>query len=288
MIHPLAVVSPRAHLASDVGIGPFCVIEDDVTIESGCRLASGVVVKSGTRLGPHNHVFEGAVLGGPPQHAHPPAELGRVEIGTGNVIRENATIHRALSPAGVTTIGDHNLLMVNAHVAHDCRVGDHTIIANNVMLGGHASVGDRAFVSGAVAVHQFCRIGRLAMVGGQAHVVRDVPPYVTLDGLTSFVVGLNVIGLKRSGMTPAEILELKTAYKLIYRSGLRWVEILDQLARQHAQGPAAAFGEFFREGKRGYVQERRVPRAAILKLRRVADLEDEAAEAEAERLRHAG
>lgn len=275
MIHPLAVVSPQARIAPDVEIGPFCVVEGDVDIGPGCQLAAGVVIKSGTCLGPNNRVHEGAVLGGSPQHLSPPAVLGTVVIGSGNVLRENVTIHRALKSDAATVVGDNNLLMVNAHVAHDCRLGNNIVAANNVLFGGHVTVDDRAFVSGAVAVHQFCRIGRLAMVGGQAHVVRDVPPFVTVDGLSSFVVGLNLVGLRRASFTPNEVLQLKAAYKLVYRSGLRWLEILDRLAEDFAAGPAAELLPFFRVGKRGFVQERRVPRAAILKLRRVSDWESE-------------
>ena len=117
-------------------------------------------------------------------------------------------------------MGNNNLLMVNVHIAHDCRVGNHTIFANNAMLAGHVTVGDRAYVSGAVAVHQFCRIGSLAMVGGQAHIVKDVPPYVTIDGLSSYAVGLNQIGLRRAGYGQEDLRRLKEAYRVIYRSEL--------------------------------------------------------------------
>jgi UDP-N-acetylglucosamine acyltransferase len=197
-VHPTAVISPAAQICEDVEIGPFCVVEPDVTIESSCRLEGHTVIKTGTRLGPNNHVFECAVLGGLPQHVHIPERPGRVVIGAGNTIRENVTIHRALDEDEATVVGDNNLLMANAHVAHDCRVGNNTIFANNVMLAGHVTVGDRAYVSGAVAVHQFCRVGSLAMVGGQAHIIKDVPPFVTIDGLSSYVVGLNQIEIGRA------------------------------------------------------------------------------------------
>ena len=119
--------------------------------------------------------------------------------------------------------------MVGAHVAHDCQVGDNVILANNVLLGGFVTVGDRAFVSGAVGVHQFCRIGRLAMIGGCARVVQDVPPYVMVDGHSGLIVGLNLVGLRRNGYGAEEVAQLKTAYRLIYRRGLRWAEVLEQL-----------------------------------------------------------
>ena len=158
--------------------------------------------------------------------------------------------------------------MVGAHVAHDCTVADGMIMTNGSMLGGHVDVGTKAYISGGVAVHQFCRVGRLAMVGGLARVVRDVPPFVTLDGGTAMVVGLNKVGLRRAGFTGSEFAELKSAYRVIYRSGLTWQEMLEELRMQFASGPAAEFLPFFLGGKRGFVQERRTPPGAIVRLMR--------------------
>jgi UDP-N-acetylglucosamine acyltransferase len=230
-------------------------------------LESRAVIKKGTTLGPRNRVFEGAILGGLPQHIHIPQRPGQVIIGSDNVIRENVTVHRALDEQHTTTIGDHCLLMVNSHVAHDCRIGNNVILTNNVMIAGHVTVADRVFMSGASGIHQFCNIGTLAMVGGQAHLVQDVPPYVTIDGLSSLVVGLNVVGLRRAGFDQAKIQQLKAAYRLIYRSGLMWKEILERLRTEFAQGPAALFHEFLSSTKRGIVSERRVPPNATLKIK---------------------
>lgn len=272
-IHPLAVVSPLARIASDVQIGPFCVVEPDTTIGGGCKLESRVIVKSGTTLGPQNHIFEGAVLGGLPQHVHMPERPGKLLIGSGNTIRENVTIHRALDEAEATVVGDNNLLMVNAHVAHDCRLGNHGIYANNCMLAGHVRVADRAYISGGVGVHQFCRIGTMAMVGGQSHIVKDVPPFVTVDGASSFVVGLNQIGLRRAGHSAEEICRLKEAYRVIYRRGLSWNEILDTLRREFADGLAGQFHQFLSGTTRGILSERRLPPGATIKLRRASELQ---------------
>jgi UDP-N-acetylglucosamine acyltransferase len=266
-IHRSAVVSPEANIAEDVEIGPLAVVESDVVIESGCRLEAHVVVKSGTVLGPNNHLFEGAVIGGMPQHVHVPEQPGKVIIGAGNTLRENVTVHRALEAGEATILGDNNFLMVNVHIAHDCRVGNNTIFANNAMLAGHISVGDRAYMSGAAAAHQFCRIGTLAMVGGQAHIVKDVPPFVTVDGLSSLVVGLNQIGLRRAGHSAAEIRRLKEAYRVIYRSMLGWNEILARLRDEFNDGLAARFYEFLSTTTRGILCERRLPPGATLKLR---------------------
>jgi UDP-N-acetylglucosamine acyltransferase len=265
-IHPLAIVSPGAVLGKNVSIGPFSIIEAGALVADDCRLASRVVVKSGTRLGRGNEIGEGAVLGGKPQHVRAGTEHGGLTIGEGNVIRENATLHRALKPGNDTRVGDGNLIMVNAHVAHDCVVGDYTIMANNVMLAGHVTIGQRAYLSGAVGVHQFCRIGAYAMVGGQAHITRDVPPFVTVDGQASQVVGLNLIGLKRHGFSAEQIFELKAAYRVIYKSDSNWNQMLGELQTQFAAGPAADFAPFLAACQRGIVQERRGARGVKLKV----------------------
>jgi UDP-N-acetylglucosamine acyltransferase len=142
------------------------------------------------------------------------------------------------------------------------------VLTNGTMLGGHVTVGERAYMGGASAVHQFCRIGRLAMVGGMARVVRDVPPFVMLDGVAAMVVGLNKVGLRRAGFSAAELLQLKQAYRVIYRHGLMWQEMLNALRQQFPTGAASEFASFFMGGKRGFVQERRTPPGAIVRLMR--------------------
>jgi UDP-N-acetylglucosamine acyltransferase len=274
-VHPSTIVSSSAQIAPDAQIGPFCVVESGAVVGPGCILESRVTVKEGTTLGTNNRVFEGAVLGGLPQHVHIPDQPGRVVIGSGNVIRENVTVHRALVPDHVTQIGDNCLLMVNTHVAHDCHLGNNVIMTNNSMVAGHVVVGDRAYLSGAAAAHQFCRIGTLAMVGGQAHLTQDVPPYVTIDGLSSLVVGLNKIGLRRAGYDQATIRDLMAAYRVIYRSGLRWTDVLEQLRTRFPVGPAALFYEFLSTSARGITSERRAPPGATIKLRETETVEAE-------------
>lgn len=255
-IHPTAIVDPHADIAADVSIGPFCVVESDVVIGGGCRLAGYAVLKAGTVLGVDNSVSEGAVLGGRPQHLRAGDRVGRLRIGDHNSIREHVTIHSGLGVDDWTVVGDHNLLMVNAHVAHDCQIGNNVVLTNNVMIAGHVSIGDRAYVSGAAGIHQFCRIGTLAMVGGQAHLNRDVPPFVTVDGLSSHVVGLNTIGLRRNGYREADLTQLKAAYRTVYRRGLAWSEVLETLRQEFTTGPAAVFYEFLSQARRGIMQER--------------------------------
>ncbi len=265
-IHPTAVVSREAELAPDVCIGPFAVVEAGCVIGPGSSIASRAVVKRGTTLGADNHVLEGAVLGGLPQHVHAPQSPGRLTIGSGNTFRENTTVHVALEWPHATVVGNGNYFMVNVHIAHDCRVGDRTIFANNAMLAGHVTVDDGAFLSGAAGVHQFARIGRLAMVGGQARVTRDVPPFVTVDGTSSLIVGINQVGLRRAGVEPQDIRQIKAAYRVIYRSGLLWREVLEQLHAEFTAGPAAEFHAFLASTQRGVTPERRTPPGATVKL----------------------
>jgi UDP-N-acetylglucosamine acyltransferase len=265
-IHPTAVVDPRAQLGRDVVIGPFCVVEAGAIIGDGCKLEARAVVKSRSTLGDDNEIGEGTVIGGKAQHVQVHDPGGTVTLGNHNRIRENVTIHRGWANEATTIIGDHNLLMVGSHVGHDCRVGNHCILVNHVLLGGHVEVEDRAYVGGASAVHQFCRIGRLAMVGGLARVVQDVPPFVMVEGGLTQIVGLNKVGLRRNGYTHEQITQLKAAYRVIYREGRRWNEVLSILKADFSTGPAAAFFDFLKSGKRGFIQERRISRKATLRI----------------------
>ncbi|WP_425400946.1 acyl-ACP--UDP-N-acetylglucosamine O-acyltransferase [Aeoliella sp.] len=259
LIHPLAEVSPSAKLGADITIGPFAVVEDDVEIGNGCQILARSSIKNGTTLGEGNIVGEGAVVGGLPQHLSQPEQPGRVVIGDRNVIRENVTIHRAFVSEAATTIGSECLLMVGSHVAHDCIIGNNVVLTNNALLGGHVIVGDRAYLGGGAAVHQHCHIGRVAMVGGLARLDQDVPPFVMVDGETNRIVGLNRVGLRRAGVTPQERSEIKDAYQLIFRTGLKFADLLDTLDEQYQEGPAAEFAPFLRAATRGYIRERRDP-----------------------------
>ena len=253
------------------------MVEKNAVIGDGCKLSSRVVVKEGTVLGSDNEIAEGATLGGRAQHLANNGSGGKLIIGNGNRFRENVTIHRGFEPAGETRIGNHNLVMVNTHIAHDCHVGSNVVMVNNVMLAGHVQVADRAYFGGGSAVHQHCRVGSFAMVGGYARVSRDIPPYVLIDGEGTEVVGLNKIGLKRNGFSSADLEQLMQAYRIIYRAGLRWTEVQSRLQAEFPTGPATLFTEFFKASKRGYVQERRISRKATLKLVKYQDEGDEKA-----------
>lgn len=256
-IHRLALVDPEAKLGRDVQIGPFCVVEGGVSIGDGTILEARVTVKKGTVIGKNNHIFEGATIGGIPQCVGLAEEdCGGVIIGDGNIIHENSTIHRSMYAEESTIVGNDCMLMVNAHVAHDCRVGNKAILANNVMLAGHCVVGERAFVSGAAGAHQYVHIGAYAMVGGQAHLVRDVPPYFTVDGLSSQIVGLNLVGLRRAGFTSVEIKQIKEMYHILYKSNLNWREKLEKIQAEYPEGVGAEMSQFLANATRGVTGER--------------------------------
>jgi UDP-N-acetylglucosamine acyltransferase len=247
-------------------VGPFAVIQSDVVIGDGCHISSHVVIKSGTELGCGNLVDVGAVLGGRPQHLAATDKVGRLRIGNENQIREHVTVHGGLGVNDATRIGNQNLIMVSTHVGHDCVIGDSNIMANNVLLAGHVVVEDRAYLSGAVAVHQFCRIGRFAMVGGLARVAQDVPPYVTVDGGTTCLVGLNSIGLRRAGMNREQLRDLKSAYRIAFRSSDAFEVRLNRLRDQFHDDLVRYLWEFLATGQRGFLQDRRGPTPATIKI----------------------
>ncbi|MDR2762018.1 MAG: acyl-ACP--UDP-N-acetylglucosamine O-acyltransferase [Planctomycetaceae bacterium] len=270
-IDSLSVISPSANIGGNVEIGHFCIIEPDVVIGDNCRLSSHVTIKRGVVIGNDNIFCEGTTIGNLPQHTSVGNDVGGVIIGNNNIFRENVTIHRAMHEPSLTQIGDSNYFMVNAHVAHDCRVGNNNVIVNNVMLAGHVDVGNRVNIGGAAGVHQFCRIGSYAMVGAQAHVMQDVLPFVTVDGLTSRIVGLNLIGLRRNGYSTSEINILKEVYRLVYRSGIAWKDILQKLQDEYSTGVAAEITKFVLTTKRGIVHEGRYAENSLLKFNRTTE-----------------
>ena len=256
-IHPTSIVAPSAQLAADVTIGPFCVIEDQVQLGSRCQLASGVVIKRGVKMGSDNRIEVGAVIGGDPQHLGAGEVVGGLEIGDRNQFREYTTVHRAYQPGMLTRIGDDNLLMVSSHVGHDCLVGNRNVLANNVMLAGHVEMEDRNYIGGGAAFHQFCRVGSYTMVGGLAQVKRDVPPFVMVDGGSGCLVGLNLVGLQRAGISAAVRQDLKAAYRLAFRSGLPWGEKMTALKHEFPDAPVSQLWRFLAGGTRGSLVDRR-------------------------------
>ncbi|MGJ8676452.1 MAG: acyl-ACP--UDP-N-acetylglucosamine O-acyltransferase [Akkermansiaceae bacterium] len=216
MIHPTAIIDPSAEIASDVEIGPYCVIGANVKIGSGSVLKSHVVIDGYTTIGKNNLFFPFAAIGQLTQDLKYKSEPTSLLIGDHNTFRENTTVHRSTSGEVPTTIGNHNLFLCYAHIAHDCQVGNHVILSNNGTLGGHCIVGDYAILSGFAGAHQFSIIGEHCMVGGCTKIVQDVPPFTIVDGSPAVVRGVNVVGLQRRGFDAGTVRALKNAYKKLF------------------------------------------------------------------------
>ena len=224
LIADTACVDPRADLADDVEVGPYCVIGPDVTLGRGTRLIAHACIQGWTTLGEGNVVHPFAVIGGEPQDVSFRGSQTRVEIGDHNVIREGVTIHRGSEKEqGVTRIGSNNLLMVNVHVAHDCVIDDRVIIANNTILGGHGHVESFVTISGGVGIHPFVSIGSYGYVGALSRIYHDVPRFMIIDGNPSKVRCINVVGLRRHGISPEAIAALHEAHRLFIERGWRSV-----------------------------------------------------------------
>jgi len=231
-IHPTAIIDPNAQLGQGVSIGAHSVIGKNVQIGDGTRVDSNVVIESNVSIGKDCLVMSGAVLGGEPQDKKFHGEDTFVRIGDGNIIREYVTIHRASGDGEATVLGDNNMLMAYCHVGHNCKLGDNITMANYVGVSGHVVIEDKVVFGGFVGVHQKVRIGRLAMIGGMSKVVQDVPPFAIVDGRPTKVCDLNVIGLRRSGVSPKVRADIRLAYKLLYRSNLNVTQALEAIERQ--------------------------------------------------------
>jgi UDP-N-acetylglucosamine acyltransferase len=218
-IHPTAILSPEVKLGRNVQIGPYCVLEGAITLGDNCVLRPGSYLYGPLTMGRDNIVHSGAVLGGEPQHLRYKGEPTSLEIGDGNVFREHATIHRGTTHAMKTVIGNQNFFMAGAHVAHDCVIGNRCLLTNGCLLGGHCTLEDSVILSGNSAVHQFVRVGRLALLSGLSATGKDIPPFVIQQGLDT-VSGVNVIGMRRAGMSHEQIDAVRTTFKMIFREGL--------------------------------------------------------------------
>ncbi len=216
-VHPTAIVSPRADLASTAEVGPFCVVGDDVVLSEGCHLLAHAVVLGPTRLGQGNRVFPFATLGAAPQDLSYRGEPTLLEVGNGNEFREGVTVHRGTVKGGGTTrLGSHSLFMTGSHVAHDCVVGSRVVLTNLATLGGHVTVADSAVLGGHVAVAPFVRVGRGAFIAGGARVERDVPPFMIAAGDRARIRAPNRVGQRRLGVPEDSRRALKAAFRLLW------------------------------------------------------------------------
>ncbi|MEH6575843.1 MAG: acyl-ACP--UDP-N-acetylglucosamine O-acyltransferase [Amphritea sp.] len=238
MIDSRAIIDPAAKLAADVEVGPWSIVGPDVEIGAGTVIGPHVVVKGPARIGANNRIFQFSSIGEDCQDKKYNGEPTELVIGDNNVFREGCTVHRGtIQDNNITSIGSHNLFMANAHVAHDCVVGDHNIMANNSAIAGHVHLGDHIILGGFTAVHQFCHIGSYSMCGAGSVVLKDIPAFVMSNGNSAKPHGINSEGLRRQGFSSDAIRQIKQAYKVIYRGGLKIDEALLKLHEMAVDTP---------------------------------------------------
>jgi UDP-N-acetylglucosamine acyltransferase len=233
MIHPTAIVAPTARLGANVRIGPYAIVGGEVVAGDDVEIAGHAVIDGRVVLGPRVRVGHGAVVGGEPQDLKfAPATPSGVRVGAGTVIREYVTIHRATKPEAWTEIGEGCLLMGASHVAHDCHLGDGVVVINYAGITGHCEIGDRATLGGYAGLVPFTRVGRLVYVGGLSKLNQDAPPFMMVDGNLATVRGVNLVGLRRAGVGPADRRVLRDAHRLLYRSGLTPAAALERMRQE--------------------------------------------------------
>lgn len=255
-IHPTAIVNDGATLGKDCHIGPFCSVGADVVIGDRVRLDSHVVVDGRTSIGDETRVYPFVSIGLPPQDLKYSGEPTRTEIGRKNHIREFVTIHRGTEGGGgVTRVGDGNLLMAQAHVAHDCQLGSEIIMANAATLAGHVEIDDRASVGAYSGVHQFCRVGYEAFIGGYSVVVKDAMPFAIIQGNHAKCFGLNRLGMRRRGYPKDTIEKLNHAFHLLLSSKLNTSQALDRIRDEISDcAEVDRVADFILSSKRGVVK----------------------------------
>ena len=232
-IHSTAIISKKAQIARNVHVGPYAVIEDNVIIGEGSQVGSFCLLTGNTTIGKNCQFFTGAVIGSAPQDKKfNTSQKVYLQIGDDNVFREYVTVNPGTGENGRTVIGDHNLLMAYAHVAHDCTLGNNCVMANNGTLAGHVTLEDNAVVGGLTAIHQFVRLGRLSITGGCSKVVQDIPPFSTCDGHPARVYSLNLVGLRRAKVPVESVKVLQKAFKILFRSGLSRAHALEQVKKE--------------------------------------------------------
>jgi UDP-N-acetylglucosamine acyltransferase len=252
---PTARIHPNAFVGPGTRIGEFCVIEEDVHIGVNCLIEPYVYVKRWTTLGDHNEISAGTVLGTDPLDKGFNGGRSYLVIGNGNKIREHYTISRGTQPESATRIGDGNFIMTSGHIAHNCILGDNIVVASCALVAGYVEIESQAFISGGVLIHQFSKIGRLAMISGNARVNLDAPPFFVYSDFYTTPRGLNRVGLRRAGFTRDEICALKTAYRLLYRSGLKQSDALARIEAEADTEHTRHLVAFVRNSKRGIARE---------------------------------
>jgi UDP-N-acetylglucosamine acyltransferase len=250
MIHPTAIIHAQAKLDATVEVAPYAVIDEGVELGANCVVGPHVYLTGITKIGAGNRFHAGCVIGDAPQDLKYKNEPTRLHIGDHNVFREHVTVHRSTTSDGETKIGSNNFFMANSHVGHNCIVGDHVILANGALLGGHATVQDRAFISGNCLIHQFVRVGTLAMMQGGAGISQDLPPFTMVQHVNE-MCGLNIVGLRRAGISAEERLELKKLYHLLFRSGKNLRAAAEEARKNFSSPSAKILLDFVASSKRG-------------------------------------
>ena len=251
-VHPTAVVGEGVVLGPGTRVGAHAVIEDGVVLGRDNVVWPQAFIGRFTTLGDENQVHPGAIIGHLPQDvSFDPATETYTQIGSRNTFREHSQVHRATQPGQATVLGDDNLLMACSHVAHDCLIGDGVILVNQASIPGHCEVGDKVIMSGFTGIHQFCRIGRFAMVSALSVSNKDLPPFFIYGGRPALAEAVNRIGLRRNGIGVEERGKIKTAYRLLYRSGLTTNEALERITQEADCAETRELVEFVRSSKRG-------------------------------------
>ncbi|MDN8580783.1 acyl-ACP--UDP-N-acetylglucosamine O-acyltransferase [Eikenella corrodens] len=256
LIHPTAIIDPKAELDSSVKVGAYTIIGPNVQIGAGSEIGPHAVIEGHTTIGENNRIFQFASLGAIPQDKKYRGEPTRLIIGNSNTIREFTTFNLGtVTGIGETRIGDDNWIMAYCHLAHDCVIGSHTIFANNASLAGHVTIGDYVILGGYTLVFQFCQIGDYAMTAFAAGVHKDVPPYFMAAGYRAEPAGINSEGMRRNGFTPEQITNVKNAYKALYRQGLSYEEARSQIAQAAETAPElAVLRDFLADSQRSIIR----------------------------------
>jgi len=231
-IHPTATIHPTAKIGKGSQIGPYAFIGPEVEIGENTVIGQGVVIRKWTKIGKNNQIMQGVSIAAAPQDLRYKGERGEVIIGDGNIIREFVTIHLPSGEGNKTKIGNDNLIMVHAHIPHNCEIGNNTVIGGYVGLAGFTKIEDQVIIGGMAGVHQFVRIGRLAMIGAQSKIVQDIPPFMLVEGSPAEARGVNLIGLQRKGLSHEAQAEIKKAFKIIYETKQSTEKIVEELKKR--------------------------------------------------------
>jgi len=257
MIHPTALVSPKAYIHDEIEIGPYSIIEENVIIHRGCKIGPHVHIQGYTEIGAGCSVFTGAVIGSMTQDLKYKGEKTYLKVGKNNTVREFVTMNAGTSDGESTVVGNNNLIMAYVHIAHNCIIGDNVIIANAGTLAGHVIIEDFAIIGGLVGIHQFCRVGRHSITGGCSKISKDIIPFVMADGYPAVPYGINRVGLKRRKFTAAKIAHIEDIYKKLFRSGLNVSDALQDIKKMEKSEELTQIVEFIKKSERGIAKDKK-------------------------------